>query len=364
MNKKRFTFLAALLITVSVLGQSPEKMSYQAVVRDASNATVANQVVGMQISILQTTAEGIAVYVETQAPTTNASGLLSIYVGAGTLVTGVFSDIDWSALPHYIKIEIDPTGNANYTITGTTQLVSVPFALYAKTAGDNVLKENTANKSTNVVTDAASDVKFPSVKSVKTYVDAVQDNVDALDVRITAIEPQAGMPGAIGDTYLGGIIFYLDPTGYHGLICAPTDQGTALWWNGSNQDTRAYGSGLFEGKYNTPMINIKQGGGTTSAAAICALYDGGLIDWYSGSAGTTGLNDWYLPSIEELKLMYLNIGQGNALGLGNIGGFAEVYYWSSTELTPTLAWFIGMHNGKTFGYYKNFTFYVRPVRSF
>ena len=138
MKKKRFTFLAALLIAVSVFGQSPEKISYQAVVRDATNATVANQVVGMQISILQDgTLEnpGSAVYVETQTPTTNANGLLSIYIGAGTAVTGTFSGIAWSDVPHYIKIEIDPSGdNTNYTITGTTQLVSVPFALYAKTA--------------------------------------------------------------------------------------------------------------------------------------------------------------------------------------------------------------------------------------
>jgi hypothetical protein len=140
MNKKRFIFLAALLIAVSIFGQSPEKISYQAVVRDATNATVANQVVGMKISILQDgTLEnpGSAVYVETQTPTTNANGLLSIYIGAGSAVTGTFSGIAWSNVPHYIKIEIDPSGNnTNYTITGTTQLVSVPFALYAKTAGN------------------------------------------------------------------------------------------------------------------------------------------------------------------------------------------------------------------------------------
>jgi type VI protein secretion system component Hcp len=157
--KKRFTFLAALFIAISIFGQSsektsvlednnqkmapvpaaPEQISYQAVVRDATNATVANQVVGMKISILQDgTLEnpGSAVYVETQTPTTNANGLLSIYIGGGTTVTGIFSQIDWSAVPYYIKIEIDPSGNnANYTITGTTQLVSVPYALYAKTAG-------------------------------------------------------------------------------------------------------------------------------------------------------------------------------------------------------------------------------------
>jgi len=143
MKKKGFTFLAALLIAVSIFGQSPEKISYQAVVRDATNATVANQVVGMQISILQDgTLEnpGSAVYVETQTPTTNANGLLSIYIGAGTAVTGTFGGIAWSDVPHYIKIEIDPSGNnTNYTITGTTQLVSVPFALYAKTAGSSLM---------------------------------------------------------------------------------------------------------------------------------------------------------------------------------------------------------------------------------
>ena len=165
MNKKRFTFLAALFIAVSVFGQSPEKtsilegnnqkmapapsapeqISYQAVVRDATNTKVANQVVGMRISILQATAVGTAVYLETQTPTTNANGLLSIYIGAGSAVTGTFSDIAWYDVPHYIKIEIDPSGNTNYTITGTTQLVSVPYALYAKTAAAGALTGTSLN---------------------------------------------------------------------------------------------------------------------------------------------------------------------------------------------------------------------------
>jgi hypothetical protein len=88
---------------------------------------------------LQNTADGTAVYVETQTPTTNANGLLSIYIGAGTPVgSEVFSDINWSTGSYFIKIEIDTSGdNGSYDITGTTKLVSVPYALYAKTAGSS-----------------------------------------------------------------------------------------------------------------------------------------------------------------------------------------------------------------------------------
>ncbi|MDG1435066.1 MAG: hypothetical protein P8Q41_13690 [Saprospiraceae bacterium] len=134
--RKLFTLLVAVLLTASVVAQSPEKMSYQAVVRGASNVLITNTQVGMQISILQTTATGTAVYVETQTPTSNANGLLSLEIGSGTVVSGTFNTIDWSAGPYFIKTETDPTGGTTYTITGTSQLMSVPYALYAKTSGN------------------------------------------------------------------------------------------------------------------------------------------------------------------------------------------------------------------------------------
>jgi hypothetical protein len=166
-------------------------------------------------------------------------------------------------------------------------------------------------------------------------------------VSLSAAASTCGL--SIGDTYQGGIIFYLDASGCHGLIAAPGDQSTAAaWWNGSYMDTRAYGSGLFEGKYNTKMINWQQGG-TTSAAAICANYGDGK---------------WYLPSIEELNLMYENIGQGNALGLGNIGGFVNASYWSSTEYDPNDAWRQYFLFGNQFSNNKSNATYVRAVRAF
>ncbi len=132
--KKLFTLFMIIAVTITVFAQSPQKMSYQAVIRNSSDQLVTNQAVGMQISILQGSATGTAVYVETQTPTTNANGLVTIEIGSGTPVTGTFAQIDWSAGTYFIKTETNPTGGTSYTITGVSQILSVPYALYAKTA--------------------------------------------------------------------------------------------------------------------------------------------------------------------------------------------------------------------------------------
>lgn len=133
--KRIFSILAALSLMANVFAQAPEKMSYQAVIRNSSNALIVNQQIGMRISILQGSANGTAVYVETQTPTTNENGLVSIEIGGGTVVSGNFTSIDWANGPYFIKTETDLNGGTNYTITGNSQLLSVPYAFYAKTAG-------------------------------------------------------------------------------------------------------------------------------------------------------------------------------------------------------------------------------------
>ena len=141
-----FAILAAVLLSASVFAQSPEKMSYQAVIRNANDELVKNQAVGMQISILQGSADGIPVYIETQTPSTNANGLVTVEIGAGTS-TDDFTNIDWANGPYFIKTETDPIGGTNYTITGTSQLLSVPYALHAKTA-ESVSNLNIAGNET------------------------------------------------------------------------------------------------------------------------------------------------------------------------------------------------------------------------
>ena len=188
--KKLHTFIAVLLMTASTFAQTPEKMSYQAVVRDSGDNLVSSQPVGMQISILQTTATGTAVYVETQTPTTNVNGLVTLEIGTGTVVSGDFTTIDWSTDSYFIKTETDPTGGSSYTITGTSQLLSVPYALHAKTVTQPTYNVNTF------------------------YAE------------------------------LGGYVIEVNSDGSHGLVVAMQDQGLSNWYeandllsNASNHDT-------------------------------------------------------------------------------------------------------------------------------
>jgi hypothetical protein len=138
--KLTFTLLFTIVLISLVFAQAPQKMSYQAVIRDASNKLVTNKQVGMKISILQGSANGTTVYTETQKPTTNSNGLVSIEIGGGTN----FNSIDWSNGPFFIETSTDPNGGNNYTITGTSQFLSVPYAIHSKTANQltGTIKEN------------------------------------------------------------------------------------------------------------------------------------------------------------------------------------------------------------------------------
>jgi hypothetical protein len=175
------TTVLTLLLTISSFAQAPEKMSYQAVIRDADNALLISQEVGMQISILQ---GDVAVYEETQTPTSNTNGLVSLEIGEGTVIFGSFAAIDWSADTSFIKIETDPTGGTNYTITGTSQLLSVPYALYAKTSSDaSAVAANTAAIEAEAITARAAELaNVDAIESeAMTARAAAEANVDAIE---------------------------------------------------------------------------------------------------------------------------------------------------------------------------------------
>lgn len=135
--KRIFQILAALFLAANVFAQAPERISYQAVIRNSSNQLVVNKQVGMRISI-QKFVFGLPptyqnVYIETQKPTTNENGLVSVQIGSGTVVGGTFKGINWGDGTYYIKTETDPAGGTSYSITGQSQILSVPYALHAQT---------------------------------------------------------------------------------------------------------------------------------------------------------------------------------------------------------------------------------------
>jgi hypothetical protein len=181
--KKLFTLAMIIAMTISVAAQSPQKMSYQAVVRNVGGVLQANQAVKMKISILQGSASGTPVYVETQTTTTNANGLVTIEIGGGTVVTGTFAGIDWSNGVYFIKTETDPTGGTNYTITGTSQILSVPYALYAKTAKTTDYNDLT-NKPTTLsgygITDAVTIAGTQTISGTKTFKGTTPDMEESL----------------------------------------------------------------------------------------------------------------------------------------------------------------------------------------
>ena len=344
--KKLITFCAAVLMTASVFAQTPQKMSYQAVIRNNSNALVSNQAVGMQISILQGSISGTAVYVETQTPTTNANGLVSVEIGAGTVVSGTFNTIDWANGPYFIKTETDPTGGTSYTITSTSQLLSVPYALHAKTA------ESVTGGITETDPIFGASVASGITGTDTTNWNNKQDQLVA-GTNITIVGNTISATGGssndfyLGQDTLGGIVFYIyigSDGNQHGLI-VNKNESTAQWQSSS---TTTNATRSWDGVYNTGLM-------TSSSAST---YVNGLTDG--------GFTDWYLPSIDELSILWHNrFHANNAL---NAGGFTPLSitanYWSSTETNAAGAFRFAFGNGNASSNDKTLTYSVRAVRAF
>ena len=169
----------------------------------------------------------------------------------------------------------------------------------------------------------------------------------------------------VGDFAQGGIVFWVDETGQHGLVCAKVDQyymmtseNTPTWYNGSYTHTEANGDGVYSGEMNTTLIIANQGSSSNYAAGFSAKYK------VTESGVTYG--DWYLPSKKELDLMYQNKATINATASANGGSnFASAVYWSSTEDNNYYAWYQDFTNGDQDAFNeKNSNYRVRSIRAF
>ncbi|MDC3253811.1 hypothetical protein OAU89_02835, partial [bacterium] len=200
MRKLVLSLVAIATISLSSFGQAPEGFTYQAVVRDAGNTILNNQAVGMQIEILQGGISGTPVYTESFTPTTNTYGLVTLEIGTGT-TSDDFTIIDWANDTYFIRTSIDVTGGSSYSVMGTSQLMSVPYALYAKTSGNGA---------------GPIGPQGPA-------------GADGIDGAIGATGPQgpAGNDGAVGATGAQGATGPQGPAGNDGLDGAQGPAGPA-----------------------------------------------------------------------------------------------------------------------------------------
>lgn len=134
MKKLLYCFICAIMV-LNATAQVPQGISHQAVIRNASQQLIAESPVGVRVSILQGGPEGTALYQETHTLMSNINGLITFIIGQGTVLQGVFSDIPWETGSFFIRTEVDPEGGSNYTIGGTSQLLSVPYALFSSRSG-------------------------------------------------------------------------------------------------------------------------------------------------------------------------------------------------------------------------------------
>ena len=135
--KKLFTLLATVTLSVMLFAQAPQSFSYQTVIRDASWQVLSNQNISLEISIIEDVANGTAIYTESHSATTNELGLVNLSIGDGGVMSGSWSNIDWGNHTYFIEVAVDVTGGTSYIVMGTTQLRSVPYALYAETSGSS-----------------------------------------------------------------------------------------------------------------------------------------------------------------------------------------------------------------------------------
>ena len=192
MKTKIYSIVAGLLLTASAFAQAPQTMTYQAVVRDGNNALVVSSPISIRVSILIGSVTGTAVYVETHTTQTNQNGLLDIKIGGGTIVSGnYYTDIYWASYQYFLKTEIDPLGGTAFTITSTSELLSVPYSNYSRFSGASGYATASAYADTSAYSIISQDLVNPSMNFLGLYAPNNLATLNALaqqDVQISYLD--------------------------------------------------------------------------------------------------------------------------------------------------------------------------------
>jgi len=352
------------------LAQAPEKMSYQAVIRNSSNNLVTNTQIGMLINIRQGAPGGSIVYSETKTPTTNTNGLVSVEIGGGT----GFDTINWGSSTYFIETKVDPTGGSTYSINATSQLLSVPYALHAKTVSNFNLPFYTQEQIDSLKPELGMFIYNSTYNYIQFYskvngdnlawadidnkcVPAIQYTNDVLylmqnddsTIKLSGAIPRSKSITSKWSVYSGPDAgSFSDDTKFNSSFTGKMNSYYILEWR--LQDP-CYNAGLeyyivgfgiltFDsiqlypriiakaveyGGYNQTINAFNQTDGrANSTAIITAIGAGNYAAKYCDTLNVQGFNDWYLPAIEELKIVLPYIEKVNP-----DEGVID-WFWSST----------------------------------
>jgi uncharacterized protein (TIGR02145 family) len=358
---KNLYTLLAFVITITTFSQAPQGFNYQATVRNSSGDLVVNQNVYFKFNVMLNSQTSVPVFSETHFAPTDDLGQVNLVIGQGTATTGTFSTINWGTGNYYLGIELN-TG-AGYVAMGTTQLLSVPYALYANSSGNSqaatpslasVLAVN--NGANNLQIKNLADPTEVQDAATKGYIDTqLQTQISTLQAQIIALQNAivAPLPNVtIGTqvwsstnldvtTYRDGtpIPQVTDPTAWIGLTT-----GAWCYYNNDPVNGATYGklynwfavAGIHDTDPNTPNKTLApQGWHIPNNLEWNTLinYLGGL-SVAGGKMKETGTSHWFSPNTGATNISGFT-ALPNGLRVWNDGGFLLIgaygHCWSIDE---------------------------------
>jgi len=296
--KNIFSAMALTLLTTAALAQSPQKLNYQGVARNASGQALASQNMKLRLTVHDLTATGTTLYQETHSVTTNGYGLYNVAVGNGTVVSGTFNTIDWATGDKYLQVEIDPNGGTTFADAGTTQLLSVPYALYTKMADSARGAKNAAladsaraARLTLPYSDVAAN-SLPLIKLENTADGPAYEGVNSsTTANVTAVRGiiSSTSPGGFSSAVRGinngtgglGIGVYGSQAGSGWGVYGTAAAGIGVYGNASTNGYGVYGNSAS----GTGVYGVSNNGGAAAFAITNNANSSNAMEVYTTGAG-------------------------------------------------------------------------------
>ena len=322
--KKVLLMLFVIGVSLNIYSQAPQAFAYQGIARNNLGNPISNQLISIRASILDSSATGVPKYIETQSVTTNSLGLFSVSVGMGVVQSGTFSAIPWGAGKKFMKVEFDPTGGSSFVLSGTQQILSVPYALYALNCGNS-----TAYTAPTVTTNPATSISSSSATlnglvNANGFIATVQFEYGLTTSygNISNASPNK-VSGNSNNTVLSNITGLIPSTTYHyrvnGLNAVNETNGNDLTFNtlsGVPSATTSYGTDSVNANTRRFHAYVNANGSNTTVS-----FEYGTTSSYGSTVSAplvTGTSNVYVTSLNATvvtsSLLYFRVKAVNANG--------------------------------------------------